>query len=226
MTPPSAARRLLVPGVSTFVMLAILIGLGVWQLERRAWKLGLLAEFARSEADPAILLSGTPRAFRKIRVEGRLRDDLATTYGADVRDTRQGSVLGEQLLVPLERADGPPVLVDRGWVPGAQRPASPPGLVAIDGYARPADHPGWFSPADDLPKRQFYTLDPARIGAALGLPAMAPFTLVALGPPGLPDPARGLPRPPNDHLSYAITWFGLAITLLVIFTLYARRALR
>jgi len=148
------------------------------------------------------------------------------TYGADVRDTPSGSVLGEQLLAPFEREAGPPILVDRGWVAGEQRPKAASGTVAIDGYVRPPDHPGWFSPTDDPAKRQFYTLDPARIGAALGLPVVAPFTLVVLGPPGIPDPARSLPRPPNDHLSYAITWFSLAVILLAVFATYARRTLR
>ena len=207
-------------------MLVVLVGLGVWQIERRTWKLGLLAEFARSEANPAVPLDSNPSPFMKVRVVGRFRDDLMATYGADVRDTPSGSVLGEQLLAPFEREAGPPILVDRGWVAGEQRPKAASGTVAIDGYVRPPDHPGWFSPTDDPAKRQFYTLDPARIGAALGLPVVAPFTLVVLGPPGIPDPARSLPRPPNDHLSYAITWFSLAVILLAVFATYARRTLR
>jgi surfeit locus 1 family protein len=75
----------------------------------------------------------------------------------------------------------------------------------------------------------FYTLDPQTIGAALGLTHVAPFTLVEMGKApdaGYPDPARTLPRPPNNHLTYAITWFGLAATLLVIFVIYAARLLR
>ena len=224
-----AARRLAVPGVSTLVMLAILLGLGVWQLQRRAWKLGLLAEFARSEAEPAVPLGRDPLPFMKVRVEGHLRDDLAATYGVDVRDTPSGSILGAQLLVPLERPGEPDIIVDRGWIPATDHPASPAGTVAVEGYVRPPDSPGLFSPADDPAKRQFYTLDPARIGAVLGIARVAPFTLVALGPskstPDIPDPAHSLPRPPNDHLGYAITWFGLAATLLAVFAAYARRVL-
>ena len=72
-------------------------------------------------------------------------------------------------------------------------------------------------------------LDPAAIGASLGLPSVAPFTLVALGqvPRGaLPIPARDLPRPPNNHLMYAFTWFGIAGALLAVFAAYCRNALR
>ena len=79
------------------------------------------------------------------------------------------------------------------------------------GYVRPPEHPRWFGATDDPAARRFFALDPAAIGAALGLAEVAPFTLVALGPAGgVPEPAQALPRPPNDHLGYAITWFGLA----------------
>ena len=57
---------------------------------------------------------------------------------------------------------------------------------------------------------------------------MAPFTLIAMGPApreGFPDPAKHLPQPPNNHLSYAITWYGLAVALVVIFVLWARKVL-
>jgi surfeit locus 1 family protein len=133
--------------------------------------------------------------------------------------------------VPLERSDGPPILVDRGWVPISRRHAiaMPPGEVSVEGYVRPAVRPGVFSATDDPVGRHFYTLDPVAIGAALGVTGLAPFTLVALGtgPPELyPDPARHLPRPPNNHLSYAITWFGLAVALLVVFVVWASRVIR
>jgi surfeit locus 1 family protein len=59
------------------------------------------------------------------------------------------------------------------------------------------------------------------------VPNLAPYTLIAMSapgtPPATPDPARTLPRPPNNHLTYAITWYGLAIALLVVFALYARK---
>ena len=77
-------------------------------------------------------------------------------------------------------------------------------------------------------QRQFYTLDPEAIGRSLGLQHVAPFILIALGPTPpehYPDPAKHLPRPPNNHLSYAITWYGLAVALVVIFALWARKVL-
>ena len=231
MSPPGVARRLLVPALSTLLMLAILIGLGTWQVHRLAWKRGLLAQIAAAEAAEPVPLPPDPAPFAKVNVTGTLSEDRAALYGVEVRDERAGQVLGGQLIVPLERAGADSVLVDRGWVPAGRIGAIEPprGVVTLAGYVRPAEHAGLFSARDDAAGRRFYTLDPQAIGAALGLPLVAPFTLVELGPTppaGFPDPARQLPRPPNDHLQYALTWYGLAVTLLVIFVLYARKVLR
>ena len=217
--------KLLVPVLATLVMLAILIGLGVWQLQRREWKLGILAQIDRGEASAPIPLPANPRQFTKVVAEGRLRTDVHALYGDDVRDGPAGPVMGAQLIEPLERPGQDSVLVDRGWVPDGQLGA--PGGDQVVGYIRTPDKPGAFSATDDLARQHFYTLDPAKIGAALGLPRVAPFTLVAMGPPdALPQPATALPRPPNDHLNYALTWFGLALSLLVVFGAYCRKALR
>jgi surfeit locus 1 family protein len=227
----SPARRLVVPGTSTLVMLAVLIGLGLWQIQRLHWKLEILDQIDRAEALPAIPLPQNPQDFTKVKIEGHLRDDLAALYGAEGRDTRDGPQMGGQLIVPLERPGQDAVLVDRGWIPAARlgQIHSPTGPITVEGYVRAADHPHMFSATDDPAKHLFYTLHPQIIGAALGLAHVAPFTLVEMGkaPDAVyPDPARALPRPPNNHLTYAITWFGLAATLVVIFVIYAARLLR
>jgi surfeit locus 1 family protein len=224
-------RRLLIPAISTAAMTLIMVGLGTWQVQRLAWKRGILDEIARAESEPAIPLPADPSPFAKVEVQGTFRPDLAASYGAEVRDMPEGPVLGGQLIMPLERPGDKPLLVDRGWVPLTRKQAvpTPQGMVTVSGYVRPADHPGLFSAADDLATRQFFTLNPEAIGSAVGLPGVAPFTLVALGPKPeelYPDPARHLPRPPNNHLQYALTWYSLAVTLLVIFALYARKVLR
>ena len=135
--------------------------------------------------------------------------------------------MGSYVLTPLLRDGAPPVLVNRGWYPQGQVPAPPSGEVRVDGYVRAADRPGWFSPPENDSLRHFYALDPERIGTVLGVSGLAPFTLTAMGPADkLPSPAQSFPRPPNNHFSYALTWFGLAITLVVIFASYAREVFR
>lgn len=203
---------------------AILIALGVWQLERLTWKTDLLRQIDAAEAQPAIDLRPGLPSFAKIRLTGHFLP-VTALFGAEGRNTRSGPVMGAQQLGVLARDGAPPVIVDRGWV--AQSMASPEGTVTVEGWMHPPATPGWFAPNDDLAGRRFYTLDPARIGTALGVPDVAPFVLVALGPPGMPDPARALPRPPNDHLSYALTWFGLAAGLVgvtIAFLLKTRRS--
>ena len=234
MTP--GYRRFIVPGLSTVAMFAVLIALGTWQVYRLHWKQAILARIAVAEASPPIPLppgpvTSPPAPYTKIAVTGRFRFDLAARFGDEVRDTPEGAVIGYGQIVPLERDGAPDMLVLRGWVPEKRASAldEPAGLRIVTGYIRPGDGPHWFSPADDVADRWFYTLDPAAIGRTLGLARLEPFILVALGPsqPGLfPAPARELPRPPNNHLSYVVTWYGLAVALLIIFGAWVRKNVR
>jgi surfeit locus 1 family protein len=223
-------RRLLWPGLLALAVLAILVGLGVWQVDRLAWKRTLLARIAAAEQAPPVALGPQPAPYSKVEVTGELHPELAVLYGVQVRETATGSGLGAQLIVPMERQDAAPVLIDLGWVPRSSPvPIDLDRSATVTGFVRPPDRRGWFTPADDVPGRHFYRLDPAAIGQTVGLPTLAPFIVVALGPPassGYPDPARTLPRPPNDHLSYAATWFSLAAALVVGFAVWSRKALR
>ncbi len=229
MLATQSPRRLLWPGLMTLAMLVLAVSLGVWQVQRLAWKTNLLAEIDRGEAAAAIPLPMDPQPFTKVRVEGLLRQDLAALYGVEVRTTQAGPVLGVFLLNPLERPGADPIIVDRGWVP-ANAPRDTTSIAAtVEGYVRPPEYSVRFGAANDPAARRFYALDPVAIGASLGLPHVALFTLVALGdaPRGsYPEPAQALPRPANNHFVYALTWFGLAATVLAMFGVYARKLLK
>ncbi|MFC7475377.1 SURF1 family protein [Dankookia sp. GCM10030260] len=208
-------------------VLAVLLSLGTWQVRRLAWKADMLATIAASEAGPPQPLGTMPAPYTKVVAIGRFDHDREALLGLEVR----GTTLGAHLLVPLLRDGAPPLLVDRGWVPmerdrTVDRPA---GEVAVTGYVRPADERDWNTARDDPAGRRFYILDPAAIGAALGLPPPAPFGLVALASPGapagvLPAAAATLPRPNNPHLGYAITWYGLAAALVGVVIAFVMRA--
>ena len=218
-------RRLILPLAVTLPVLAILLGLGTWQAERLGWKRDILARIAAAEAGPALPLTDPPAAFSKVMVEGRFDHGREALVGLEVR----GAALGARLVVPLMRQGVPPLLVDRGWVPvdRAGMVDRPEGLVRVAGWIREAEQAGRFSATDDAAGRRFYTFDPMAIGAALGLPAVAPYALVALGERrGLPEPDQVLPRPRNNHLGYAITWYGLAAALTGVFLVWARRRLK
>lgn len=228
-----AWRRFVVPGLSTLLMLLVLIGLGTWQVYRLKWKERILAQIAAAEAAPAVPLTPgpLPAPYQKVSATGHFRFDQAAQFGAEVRDTRAGPTMGFYQIVPLERIGAPPILVDRGWVPQKQEASldDPAGVATVTGFVRPEEEPHWFSPTDDPAARLFYTLDPHAIGAAIGVPGLMPFTLVALGsltPDSYPAPAQHLPRPANNHLSYIITWYGLAAALVIIFAIWVQKAVR
>ena len=143
------------------------------------------------------------------------------------RVNADGAIIGSQVVGVLDRPDGPPVVVNLGWAPDGWTDQLPTGTVTIEGYVRPPEHTPWLGTADDPARRRFFALDPLGIGAALGALHVEPFTLVALGPArGTPEPVQALPRPPNDHLSYAVTWFSLAAALVVVFALFVRQTFR
>ena len=220
------ARRTPVAGaaVATVVALAILVSLGVWQLRRLAWKEGLLARIDAAETAPPVPLpASTPPLFTRVTAQGTLAGGPTALYGVEVRDNH----LGAQLVERLDRVGAPPLVVVLGWVPtDGGRAAAVSGPATITGYVRLPEQPNWLSAPDDAAGRHFYTLDPKAIGAALGAPDAAPFVLVALGRPGAggqPVPAEALPRPVNNHLNYALTWFGLAASLAGVFGVWAVR---
>jgi surfeit locus 1 family protein len=208
--------------IVTFIAMAMLIALGIWQVQRLHWKQAMLADIDRAEASAAAPLVGVPPRFAKVVAEGVLRPQVAL-YGAFVRSAADGNArMGADRMQVLDRPAGP-VLVDLGWVPteGGIPPVAS-GPARITGYARMPERRHWYSPDDSSGARLFYTLDPRAIGAALGAPAVAPFTLVALGKATdtPPIPATELPRPPNNHLQYALTWFGLAAALAGVFAVW------
>lgn len=212
-------------------MLVVLVGLGTWQIYRLHWKQGILAQIAAAESAPPNPLGPNPAPYAKVSATGRFRFDLAAQYGSEVRDTRAGPTIGTYQIVPLERPGAPAILVNRGWIPQKRETPlnDPSGEVTVTGYVRPGDTARWFSAADDVAERQFFTLDPAAIARAVEEPDVVPFVLVALGPAPAnvyPAPADRLPQPPNNHLSYVITWYGLALALVVVFVVWMRKALR
>jgi surfeit locus 1 family protein len=230
-TPPAASRRIASFGLLCGPVFLILVSLGIWQINRLAWKEAILASIAHAERAPPVPLPATPSPFEKVFVTGTPDPATISLFGDDVRATKTGdTVIGGELLVVLRRAGAAPILVDLGWMPYADfgKVTLPPSL-AVSGFAQAPERPNYFTPKDDPADHQFYLLAPSRIGPALGVPDLAAFVLVAMGEPparGWPEPAANLPRPPNDHLQYALTWFGLAGVLLAQFLYWCFKVYR
>lgn len=229
MIPRDHYKRLIAPGIAAFVTFWLLIGLGVWQLHRLKWKMAIVAAIHAAAMAPPVPLPAHPSPFEKVIIAGQFLPNKAALYGDEVHDSPHGPIAGGELIMPLRATSGTIWLVDLGWVPQTTpTPLNhPPPAI---GYVHAPIQPGWFAGADNPAARLFYTLDPARIAAGLGLPAVAPYVLIAMGPlppPGspLPQPAQDLPTPPNNHYGYALTWFGFAGVLIFQFIFFARKRL-
>jgi surfeit locus 1 family protein len=227
----------------TLVVLALfpaLLALGQWQLARTAEKRALLAELiAAASGAPVAYAPGLAR-FARVRAAGRW-DARQFLLDAQVRHGR----VGYRVFTPLLLADGSELIVDRGWVAaGADRAVLPDiALVAgtaaeveglLDGFPQAGVRAGADAPAGaGWPRVVLYPQADA-LAAALGTPVRPELLRLA---PGLatgteletetalePMLADAVGFPPERHLGYAITWFALAATLVVLWLAHAARA--
>ncbi len=224
-------RRALTPGslalgAAMLVAFALLIALGTWQVHRRAWKLDLIARVnARIEAvaipapGPSDWpdLTATNAEYRHVNASGVFLNDRETEVLAV---TALGS--GYWVLTPLRTARGFTVLVNRGFVPAdlrlptAHLSGEIAGDTTVTGLLRITEPKGTLIESNDPGSNQWYSRDVVAIAAARGLGPVAPYFIDA---DATPNPGRypvgGLTVVafPNNHLVYALTWFGLAALL-------------
>jgi surfeit locus 1 family protein len=222
---------LLVPSVVALGALAVLVSLGTWQVERKAWKEALIATVTeRFAAPPGVLpppaqwsaLDPANDEFRRVAFPAEFLNDkeaLVYTTGSSMRAGTSGP--GYWVFTPARVAGGI-VMVNRGFVPETRRdPATRPqgqiaGAVDIVGVLRWPERPGVFTPDADPAKNLWFARDPAGMAAAKGVGPVAPFYVEQEAPAvpgGLPEAEKLQPSFPNNHLGYAMTWYGLALVL-------------
>lgn len=242
--PVSRWHPLIVPSMAALVALAILIGLGTWQLQRKAWKEDLVTRIearAYGEAGEVVPPAGwgawnqAEDEFRKVRIRGTFLHQFETPVYGLAPGQRGSPLQGYFLMTPLRMDNGAIVMVNRGIVPTALRePAArpesqPAGLVTVMGLVRAPQERNSFTPNDDPARKEWFTLDPQAIGRANGLERVAPFYVAAdatPGPGGWPKGGQTDLTLPNNHLQYAFTWFGIALTLIGVYGAFAWRKLR
>ena len=227
---------LLLPGALAIAALLVLIGLGGWQWQRMQWKQAVLAQLAAAATAPArdygtvrlsALPSGEPGRYTPVSARGRYHHDKAVR----VFWTR-GSRPGFLVLTPFVPLSGRPILVNRGFVPEhlADRVASsaPEGVVEVRGLlVRRDGSESMFTPDPDLARRTWYAIRPAEIAARLDLDVLPTHTLDLDqrasdgGWPRAASLAERIAAIPNRHFEYALTWWGLALTLVGVFAVFA-----
>jgi surfeit locus 1 family protein len=241
LNPSGETRRswlgLLLPAIVAFL---ILIGLGTWQVQRKAWKEGLIAELTeRLSAAPTALPSAKdwpsldPGSAEYSRVTFSAQFDNAAealVYGAASAFRPDVTGLGYWVFTPARLADGSTVIVNRGFIPEDKKDPKTriagqiSGPVTIVGTLRWPDIRHWFTPSDEPAHNLWLSRDPQSIAAAKGLGAIPPFYVEQespVPPGGLPQPGKLVVELPDNHLQYAITWYGLAAALAGVFVVWA-----
>jgi surfeit locus 1 family protein len=236
MTAHAADRRLLWASVATVAALAVLLGLGWWQWQRKAWKEGLIAQITeRTTAPPVTIAAARDRhrqspgeiEYMRVVAEGRFDHAKERYFYAPITGGT-----GWHVMTPLTIADGDTVWVNRGFVPDALRdPAKRiegqvSGLVRVVGLARLPTAADTFTPANDPARNVWYRrdvegLDVSAFGS--GHRSM-PFVIEAADtavPGGWPRGGVTRLAIPNRHLEYALTWWGLAATLVGVYAAFA-----
>ncbi len=222
--------------------LALLVGLGVWQLQRLAWKEGLIAQIEDRAAqepvtlDQALALSDElgDLSYLPVRVEGRFRNDKERYLYAIARDGKPGW----HVVAPLETADERTVLIDRGFVPEQYRDPSTrragqfQDIVTVTGLIRMSESPRLFVPDNDPGQNQWFSRNLDEMAASMYPERnvrVVPFFLEAVDsdiPGGWPKGGQTRLELPNNHLQYALTWFGLALCLVGVYGVYVWGAIR
>jgi surfeit locus 1 family protein len=227
--------------VATAIAFVILVALGVWQLQRLAWKRDILQRIEASQTAPGVPLGDVLKAaaagenvsYRKVVA---VCPGLATAEYVELYALMDGQ-MGSRLISAC-RLEGQPygsILVDRGFVQDiiSSRPPTDAGdtrPVGVRGVLRKGDDAGRFANKDDPAHGRFFTRAVAPIAAKLGAANPAPYFLMAetsTNPEWLALRPAPLPvEVSNRHLEYALTWFGLAGVLLAVYAAMLRGRLK
>lgn len=231
--------------------LAILLFLGFWQLDRLAWKEALIAKVEQDVTAVPVPAPGPGEweelpafetDYRHVSVKGSFLEGDAfyfTSLGYDAKGPYSGP--GYMVYSPFRTDDGWLVLINRGFVPqeawssGSEVYAGPenwPEGDTLSGLLRLSEEANWTTPAAQETKRIWFARDTNHMAEVLGLDRtkVAPFSIdldaVHSAPDGLPQAGETVVRFKNDHLGYALTWFGLAATLVGVYLTFALSLLR
>jgi cytochrome oxidase assembly protein ShyY1 len=244
MTPVVSRRGGAGFAIFTFVMVAVFIGLGVWQLQRREEKHVLIAALTeRLAAAPLPLpdaaqwpkLDPVRDEFRRVTfvaTYAHAPDAMVYSAGSAVREDIAGP--GTWAFLPARLAGGETVVINTGFVENTmqQREVEDRAVaklvtgqpVTLTGYLRFPEHPGLLAPAENRDKRLWFVRDHAAMASALGWGNVAPFYIDL----EQPMPASGVPKPGpltvhlrDEHMQYAITWFSLAVVVVIAFGVWA-----
>lgn len=218
--------------VATLPAMLVLVALGTWQLGRLQWKNDLIDRFeARIAAPPMVVPASSaaiePFEFRQLDLKGSFLHDKEIFLTGR---TYEGNA-GFHVVTPFELADGRVILINRGWVsesykdPAKRVFSQIDGPTTVTGILRKPREKGYFVPENEPAKGFWFTLVPAEINIHLGLSLVAidNFYADAIRTSEvvtLPIAAKTKLNLRNAHLSYALTWYGIALALISVYVAF------
>jgi surfeit locus 1 family protein len=226
-------KTLLGPTLFTLCGLVLLLGLGTWQVERLGWKEALISERAAGVAAAPVPLPRSQAAaqgleYHHVRAIGHYLGRALYLHAISLDGAQ-----GYHVVAPLALDGGGDVLIDRGFVPENVARAQPvfpnpaAGELEVTGLLRvPGGKPSWFTPDNAPDQGAWFYVDPAAMSKAARVGTVLPFYVDADATPGsgaYPVGGQTLLDLPNNHLQYAITWYLLAVALVIV---YLRLVLR
>jgi cytochrome oxidase assembly protein ShyY1 len=232
-------------GIFTLAMVAVFVGLGVWQLQRRVEKHTLIAALTERLAAAPDALPQVPQwctltperdEFRRVSFTATYDsrpDAMVYSSGSAVRDDISGP--GTWAFLPARLPGGETVVINAGFVQNTMQdraaedravaPLHTDRPVKLTGYIRFPEAAGTLTPSENIAKRLWFTRDHVAMAHTLDWGEVAPFYIDLEAP----VPANGIPKPgalevhlKDDHLQYAITWFTLAGALVTAFGVWLR----
>lgn len=213
--------------ILTAGMLAVLLSLSLWQLQRLAWKTDLLARIEAQMASPPVdfpesIENPQNWEYRQVRLTGAYVADQRYILQPRTHESR----VGAHLLAPFQLQNGGTVFVNLGWVPqdSVDDAIPPAGAQTITGVVQ-LPYQGMFTPHNDPARGFWYWADLTALAKAAGVADAAPV-LVTLPPQAggvYPAGFAVTANIRNDHLQYAFFWFGMALILVIVYTISQRQ---
>jgi surfeit locus 1 family protein len=220
-----------IPTLFTIPAVIVLLSLGTWQLVRLEWKNNLIGAMNERVAMPVfemppIVDNFDDIQYRRVHVTGEFLYDKEVYLFVGAKEFK--GAMGYDILTPLRMKNGGVVLVDRGWVPYEKKAAEKrpetlvSGVVEIEGMIHKGEVQKGFTPDNEVDKNLWFWIDIPAIETYTGLSLQNLYVreLKKGDSNVLPIGGDAVIRHRNDHLQYAITWYGLAIILVVIYVIY------
>ena len=223
-------RPLLWPTIFTILSLLTLLSLGSWQVYRLIWKNNLISNYLNKFNNEIIYYNNKfdfkeEFEYRRINIEGKFLNDKEILV---IGKTFEGNA-GFHLLTPLITKNKKVILINRGWISekykfqNSRKFTIIKNVILVNGIIRKPQNKGYFVPENDPIGNFWFTIKPREIQKALKLDNYdfeKNFYISSVRSSkklSLPIGVSGTPNFRNQHLSYAITWYSLALVLLIIY---------